>query len=426
MRGVIGTRRLTRAILLCAALGALMILAAPAEAGTVKRVSYRANDDQPSRTFFNHGGLKLIGDCDPGFGLRVVAESKVDGAMINANSQSASFSPEYAMNDDFDNGDQLTIVGSGGFAETDSNSGQIIYGRPGGKNVTVDWLAEEGAYAARDCAFVGTGRVVDGTSSSRANYRVDADDGPTTFFNQGGLKLVGNCNMSHMDVIAQTTTSDASIHANSQYFGDNADYAEDNDFDTGNDFDLSDASGGQLDDSSGQLIYARPGGTNVTIDWSARYLNALGRDCVFNGTARVRSSGDPKRVNYRIPAGSPATAVSTFFNQGGLKLAGGCDNASTALQVLVSSTKDFADIHYNHQNPSGTGYGEDDTFNADPDDQFSLFGEFAIAPESTSGQIIYSSFGGTNVTIDWMGQEDNGLGGTNDCTFAGTAEVATP
>ena len=62
--------------------------------------------------------------------------------------------------DDFDKADGEDLLGNLG--ADDDASGQIVYSRPGGVNVTVDWLAERSdAYGAtKDCVFAGTARVL--------------------------------------------------------------------------------------------------------------------------------------------------------------------------------------------------------------------------------------------------------------------------
>jgi hypothetical protein len=423
-------RDLTALALACVAAVALSaVFSGPAGAAT--RVSYRAFDDQAERVFFDKGGLQLVGDCDFDDTMTVYARSTVNGATLHANSQGGNSGVAYRDVDVFNAGagNQVNLLGSSpGLDAADSSSGQLVYGRPGGANVSVDWLAEEGdGYAmSRDCVFSGTARFVDGSSSSRANYRVNGPNSDTTFFNQGGLKLSGSCTMTGVQSItARTTTDNSMIHANSQYTGPGVDYEENDDFDDEDSFDLATAADGAMDNAIGQIIYAKPGGTNVTVDWAAEDDgDALGRDCVFNGTARVRSSGDPLRVNFRVPSGT--AGPTTFFNQGGLKLSGTCSTGPD-LDVNVSTTSDFASIHFNGHDPVSSYTFDNDFFNSDTDSPFELFTQLGTVngADDTAGQIIYSSYGGTNVTIRFAGEEGDGFS-NYPCVFVGAAEIGTP
>jgi hypothetical protein len=407
------------------ALGAVLVLgvfAGPASAAS--RVSYRALDGSAPKTFYNNGGLKLIGECDPGDSMTITAKTTVDDAMFHANSQGGNSGDAYFEDDNFDIADSLEFLNAGNLDALDSSSGQIEYGRPGGTNVSIAWLAEEGdGYSqARDCIFQGTARFVDSGSSYRANYRFDQPNGPTEFFNHGGLRLIGQCSPGGLSVEAKTTTDNSMIHANSQYSGNAQNALTDNDFDAADSFLLQNAVNGFLDNASGQIVYAKPGGTNVTVDWAGEDgHSALDRDCVFNGTARVRSSGDAKRVNFRVPSGD--AGPTTFFSQGGLKLVGECDSGD--LDVTLTTSKDHGSIHYNGQRFGTATDNENDFFGADPDDWLELFGSQGLDEEDSSGQIIYTAYSGTNVTIRYAGEETDGFS-NYPCAFIGTAEVGSP
>lgn len=407
-----------------ACLAALVLGATLADSASAARVSYRAFDGSAPKTFYDNGGLKLIGECDPGDQMTITARTTVGNAMFHANSQGGNSGDSYFEDDDFDTADQLEFLNAGNLDADDSASGQIEYGRPGGSNVSIAWLAEEsdGYAMARDCVFQGTARFVDSGSSYRANYRFDQPNGPTTFFNQGGLKLIGQCTLGGLSVTAKTSTDDSMIHANSQYATDNVAALADNDFNIADSFLLQDAAGGFLDNVAGQIVYAKPGGTNVTVDWAAEDgHHALDRDCVFNGTARVRSSGDLKRVNFRVPSGD--AGPTTFFSQGGLKLIGKC--VAGDLDVTLATGVDHASIHYDGQRPFTATSFDNDSFSTDPDDWPELFGSQGLDEEDNSGQIIYTSYSGTNVTIRYAGEELDGFS-NYPCAFVGTAEVGTP
>ena len=402
-----------------------LIVATPTSAAT--RVNYRAFDDTAPKTFFNKGGLKLIGQCFGGDALRIYASTSVDDAMIHANSQGGGSGDEYFEEDDFDTADgEIELVGGNfGLDATDDSSGQIVYGRPGGANVSIDWLAEEGGdgySGARDCIFQGTARVVGAGSSGRANFRFDQGQPATTFFSQGGLSLIGTCTPGGLGVTARTNTENSMIHANSQYSGNNQNALVDNDLDPGADFFLPNAVNGTLDNASGQIVYGKPGGNNVTVDWAAEDGGqALGKDCVFNGTARVRKSGDSLRVNFRVPSGN--AGPTTFFSKGGLKLIGQC--TSEELTVTAASGKDFSTVHFNGQRFGTATEGGNNSFHTDTDDWREIFGDMGLDQDDSSGQIVHTAYNGTNVTVRWASEETNGFQ-DHDCDFIGTAEVGKP
>jgi hypothetical protein len=109
-----------------------------------------------------------------------------------------------------------------------------------------------------------------------------------------------------------------------------------------------------------------------------------------------------------------------------LKLKGTC-SAGPDLNVDMTSGSDHAMVHYNGQEPASASSNENDFFGTDPDDADELFGDLALnnGEENSSGQIIYSSYGGTNVTVRWAGEEADGFG-SYPCAFVGAAEIGTP
>lgn len=413
---------------LAAALGVLLSL--PADAlGAVERVNYRAESPDGPRTFFDQGGLLLRGSCQGSEDLTVEARTKHNNALISHNVQSGGAFADEDL--DLDVGESHELL-DGNFL--DSTSGQIVYARPGGKVVTIDWSGETEVNEIvtpggdRDCGFFGAARVVDSGAADRINFRADAGEGPTTVLSRGGLTLTADCDGSEeLTVEAASGVDDAMLHANQQ------DAETDHDAEYTDNLDEGDPIPNFLltDDGAGQLIYARPDGKVVTVDFAAQDdadLFGNTADCAFVGTARVRDPGDPKLLDY---ATSQALGVSPF-NTGGLELKAACPDAE--LITRIRSHADDSIIHANTQTPfEGALYGEDDSAEDDGFDEHPLFGAFdepyfeTNNAEGASGQLIFAAPNGTYVTIDWLTAEDfEPFDGQEGCAWLGTAEVVSP
>jgi hypothetical protein len=425
-------RRLTT-LALAGALAVLVALPADALGAGLKRVSYRATDTDAPRTFFDNGGLRLRGSCEESQDLNVVARTNFDNALISYNAQSFD-GDAYAEDTDLDTGQNEDLFDELGFSG-DSTAGQIIYARPGGKVVTVDFSSEEGEIndGDRDCAFVGVARVLDSTSSNRINFRAQTGTGPTEILSKGGLTLTARCTAEEdgFSVLANTAVDDAMIHHNGQSDqpADNTDLAnhlDDFDQDVTYSFDA-------LRTGVGQVIYARPDGKVVTVDWAKHDQASMfgnDTDCAVVGAARVRSPGDPTLLDFA--ADSP-TVGFPFFTLDGLQLKAACFDED--LITRVRSLSDNSMIHANMQTPfEDPDYGEDDEADNTQEEERPLFGfndpyfeESSNEPDGSSGQLISATEGGTYVTVDWL-QEESGepFDGQDDCAFLGTAEISTP
>ena len=438
-----------RGFLAVLASGALLLAAAgPAEAGSLKRVNYRSAADDPAKTnfkFFDRGGLTMEGNCAGG-SLTVEVGTKVDGAMIHADSQfDGGDGAAYREDDDWDSNEDFDLFST--FPE-DDDSGHIVYARSGGKVVTVDWLSETSAdddpYGGdknKDCVFVGTARVLDSSFADRINYRADADDPPKTF-KRGGLSLTASCEGGQLLVEADTNTENSMLFHNIQFPHDEGQTFEDafgsfeSDFDPGSPITVFGAT--QADHNTGAAVYGRPGGINVTAVWAGEDQDngdeAFGKDCVFVGTMRRRVTGDAKRVNFRFSGDT--TAPVTFFNQGGLKLRATCDPDSPfdPLDVLPEVSGDHRLLHANTNSlAEGIDYGEDDDILVSENGTRGLFGAppalLHHGSAEESGQLLFSTPGGTYTTINWAAHGEEGFepfGGTKDCAFVGTAEISKP
>jgi hypothetical protein len=428
-------------------------LIVPASASAaVHRVDYRAADGDPAKddlTFFSKGGLQLVGDCSPGSGgadddLDVIARTTVANSALHYNAQYQATGEAAAEDDDFDPGEDEDILGTVGTDEDgegaeglgidDDASGQIVYAKPAGGIVTVDWLAEEAdAYGgARDCVFAGTAQVAKAGSKSAVDFSIDAN-GPGSgefFFQRAGLRLQGNCDSNgETFVLGSTTVDHAAIAMTAQPGSSFAPYGfqSDDDFRTTDSFNpLFD----DLDHQSGQLLYSRPDGVVLTIDWMTEGAadepdTALGVDCVFAGTVRLRKAKDPARLAFRTPAD---TAERSVLAAGGLLLRADCD-AGGDLDALMRSATPHSTTHYNRQT-DGDGTERQAGFNnlgPDPDSDVEFLNQFEPPDDPSAGQVVYSAKGGTAVSLDWLAFEGDVYGDPNrDCVFAGNAEVAKP
>lgn len=429
-----GTRRNALRYLSLIACAAAALLAPATASASNERVNYRAAADSADATFFARGGLELTGSCDSG-ALSVIAKTSVDHALIHYNSQGGDTSFASDFDNDFNTGEQHDIVAD--LAASDSAIGQIVYAKPGGVNVTIDWMAEEDDLNVhQDCIFTGHARKAPNDMEGRVNLRTNAGVGQDNiFFERSGLRLVqagaASCAASGTtEVSARTTVGDAMIGDYGQYTNDGdtvdavvADHDPNFDVGIGDEMFLSDA--GSMDqNSSGHLVYARSGGTNVTIDYAAEEgppARFGDKNCVFVGSTRVAESGSPNRVNFRPTGDAP---LAKFFELGGLKLKGEC--LSGQLRVTAKTAYNGAILHWSYQSPStGEDYDEVDGV-LDSGGEQEIYGP-STQDGSEGGQIAYSRPGGVNVTVDWMGEEgDLPFDGGKPCAFVGTAEKNAP
>ena len=256
-----------------------------------------------------------------------------------------------------------------------------------------------------------------GATTKRVRYAVNPETPESTFFQGGGLKLRGSCLGGNLQVLAGSVTDHASLHASSIDAADGGDthYIEDDDLNR-NEFDGLLATLG-ADGSTGQLVYSASDGSSVTVNWLAEEGDAFGgaKGCAFVGTARTAEKGAADDVVYQ--AGSNSRPKS-FFKGGGLKLQRRCTEPAR-LHIVLRSLSDHGTVHYGSLRFSVPGYGEDDDFSTG----FALTSPL-LEGDSGIGQIVYSRPNGPTVTVSWLSEEGDAYGGTRDCAFLGTADVA--
>ena len=169
----------------CLLLGALIPTAASA---SLKRIYVKQAAGAPSKTAFHAGGLKLTAQCvsEMSGGILVVrASSDVDHASIHANEQPGSSNPSaYVENDNLMTGETLPIYGLGGMPVNAFEGGQIIFSKPKGGAVSVDFAAAQNGGTANSCELVGTARVAPG-GTGLVDYRANAETPSVKFFDRG-------------------------------------------------------------------------------------------------------------------------------------------------------------------------------------------------------------------------------------------------
>jgi hypothetical protein len=125
---------------------------------------------------------------------------------------------------------------------------------------------------------------VGGLSVQKFSFRVQAGTALTNVLNLGGLTINAACNSGpSLIVSAGTGVSGANVHSGGTWGAANQSfYAEDDSFDAGSTFDpLQNGTTGS-NNITGTLVYARPDGGVVTVNFLADESPAL---CVFAGTA---------------------------------------------------------------------------------------------------------------------------------------------
>jgi hypothetical protein len=144
--------------------------------------------------------------------------------------------------------------------------------------------------------------------------------------------------------------------------------------------------------------------------------NATG---VATGLNSDRVDGlDGGRVDFRAAAGTASTEI---LNLGGLILKAAC-NSGPDLDVRADTTVLNSTIHVSWNRDSAAQqnipfYRNDNNF--DPGDNFSIMSQGN--DDQSQGSLVYSSPGGSHVSVTFQSEERNAFDGTVACLFAGTA-----
>jgi hypothetical protein len=404
---------------------------------------HRAEAGTGARTFFEAGGLRLRAACGGGQGagdvLGFQARSRVDDAAIHVavqNQATPGNAVAYVEDDDFDSGAAgklpIEVVP---VDVTENSTGQIVYVRPSGTVVVIDFMTEEdGVPGPRECLAAGTARVLPAGSPERILLVGAEGTGSQEVFAGGGLSVTAECGTligPHLILRAQSSAPSAALHIASQsdLNGDgtgDAGYESFDDFQPGPGGQLTFGLSGQGlsdEDSTGQILYT-DGTKVVTIDWYAEDDGtALGSDCVFAGLGRVVKASSADRALFV----KDVEAQETFLRRGGLRMSGDCDASVPELSFAARTKRGVATVHFNSQMDLGNGglddhaYSEDDALHASPPESVAVSGHLN-AEEDALGQLLYAR-GRSVVSLDWMADENDALG--VDCLFAGVAEAGT-
>jgi hypothetical protein len=417
-----------------AALLTLTLSAASAEGAVTKeRIFYAGAQGTPLVEIFDEGGLVIEAICNNGPATAVQLTTTVQDATIDAAAHSQL---GFGENDDFDPPEPFSLFPATG-GDGNFEAGQIIYSRPDGTHVTVDWTATEDPIPFQDqCLFAGVAQVAtpgggDAGSRRRIDFRSDAGDPAKTILDAGGLRLRATCVTPGMGtdiaIVARPDQNGGAIFANGQADGTSA-YADDKRFQASEKFNLSSEIEAGDDNAVGQLVYVSPSRNVVTVDWVSEEADAYAatRDCQFVGTARVAPAGSGQHVFFArkrasvVPEpkrGVPEPEPKTFFTIGPWKLQGACGTSMALDHALFAEVKTPDGTTFSALNhiPSGTDDHQGTSLNAGEAD-------IASEPKRLAGHLITVSAAGDILTADYAMSERKAL--RKRCLFAGTADVS--
>jgi hypothetical protein len=124
---------------------------------------------------------------------------------------------------------------------------------------------------------------------------------------------------------------------------------------------------------------------------------------------------DGGRVDFRAAAGTASTDV---LNLGGLILRATC-NSGPDLDVKADTTVLNSTIHVSWvKDPGNASFYRDDN-NFDPGDNFEIMSQGN--DNRAQGTLVYSSPGGSHVSVVFQSEEGDAFDGTVGCLFGGTA-----
>jgi hypothetical protein len=383
----------------------------------MKRIFFKANAGSSPATAFKAAGLKLTAHCATGPQLIVKATSSKDSASIHANEQPALMSSgTYVENDDMTAGaaGAVPILGPDGMEDVPLTSGQIIYSKPSGKAVTIDFIAGQGVGTPTTCVFAGAAEVASG--SAVVNYRANPGTASEVFFHHGGLALSGSCGAGEdLNVVAHSHTKHAIIHVNDQYLTNGFDYLENNDFSPGSPFTI--VSHG--DSLAGQVIYSRPNGKTTTIEDLAEE-DIFGKSkCGFIGTNDYATTKTSNSVDFRVDAPTPQRTV---FKRDHVEVDASCD-AGPALTASLAASDPSLEV----QGANAQYAPDQSTFSGSAGSSGSGDFTFGYGGSHASGQLIVARAGNKSVVaIDYLAETSDAYGGRKDCALVGTSRVLTP
>ena len=216
--------------------------------------------------------------------MSIQARSRVKHATIHSNGQYLTTGLDYSESDDLSPGQTLDLGTAG-----DSEAGQLIYSRPNGQTLTIDFLSEEDIYGKSKCAFVGTDDLAGRKSRNGVYYAKDATSPKRRVFRRNGVKLTGQC-AGGPTLMATVLFKDSSglLESLVEQFAASPGAS----FSGGAGISGGSAIGGFLgaDADAGQVVVARDSNRSVvSIEYLAETADGHGGrdDCLLAGTARV-------------------------------------------------------------------------------------------------------------------------------------------
>jgi hypothetical protein len=247
-------------------------------------VYYRASPGAPPVKFFDRGGLVLRGICSGTDVMTVRARTRGERATIHSNGQYLSPGIDYSEDNHLSPGETFDLG-----TAADSEAGQLIYSRPDGRTLTIDFLSEEDIYGEPGCAFAGTDDVAGPRNRNDVYYAKDAPRPRKRFFHRGGVSFNATCNAGP-SLLANIGIRDSTLAVSelAEQFAASPGAT----FSAGAGTSGGDTIGGVFgaDADSGELVVARQSDRSVTsVEYLAEEGNGNGGrpDCLVAGTARV-------------------------------------------------------------------------------------------------------------------------------------------
>jgi hypothetical protein len=424
--------RFAGALASCLLLGALLLAASAAHAGT--SVDYAANIGSPTDTFLSKAGLKLRGRCliNTAVDVRVIRNrSKRRAATFGANAQTditesgSSHQSYFGVKKLYSKTDDFQLLTGSGLNAFDSSVGQLIQAERR-RVMTIDWFAEaEGDALGKDCVFGGTKRVAKKGSPKAILYRANKGSGPRVIFDdlfQLRAECVSNGGDPDLNlyVKAGPVTSSTYVASQSDVNNDGNGEAAYSQAEAISDQKVQlDVSGVADDRATGQIV-VNTSNPQYAIDWIASSSGALGKDCLFAGTVRTAGALDANRITYSANGGE---ALETFFDHGGVTLGGSC-SATPDLFMNVGSAISGSAAHWGMQSDAN-GDGTDSYAYDEADDLASadvpVLG--ATEDENAIGELVFGAPGGDYTSLEFIADE-GGIFGHAACAAAGISEVA--
>jgi hypothetical protein len=274
-------------------------------------------------------------------------------------------------------------------------------------------------------------------SKAKIRYVAPTGGSEQTVFDRDGLQIVGGCAPGGDTHIALRGTRDNSMLFVNGQGGESIGAVGQPGFNSGSAVFLPAIL--LLDGSfdAGQILFSRPNGTHITIDWAMHEdgLFPPANQCGFWGVATIakpggRNRGTRRRIDFRSDASRKG---KTVLKAKGLKLKASCRGGN--LGVVARTGADHTVVHANAQGLTEHYAGDE---NLRTNERFRLIKRLGLTAGDAldSGQLIYATPRGAVVSVDWIARSNGAYGtGTKggragtpgaprfDCAFVGTARA---